>query len=107
CGLPYTTLFRSGEAAVEIAGQRLRGGGFVEDRRVLLEHVVAQSLRGAGPSLAVEGESREEPGRQLVRVEVPALVDAALEVATHEAGMQTPRPVDVLGFAQGQNVRRT
>src|SRR5699024_12256822 len=44
------------EAAVEIAGQRLRGGGFVEDRRLLVERVVAHSLRGAESSLAAEGE---------------------------------------------------
>ncbi|SIH10235.1 Uncharacterised protein [Mycobacteroides abscessus subsp. abscessus] len=96
----------AGQAPAEVAGERLRRRRFVEDGRVLLPDVAAQPLRCELEPLPVEPEGREEPGRQLVGMHVPALVDAAAQMSAHEAGVEAPRLLDRRRIPDREDVRR-
>ena len=79
------------EAAEQEVGQGPGGRRLVEDPGVLPLDVVAQpGGRGVEPA-AVERERRGVPGRQLGRVQVPALVVAALQGPADEAQVVAPR----------------
>src|SRR4051794_5442900 len=64
--------------AQDVVGQRTRGRRLVEDGRAGLLDVAPQPVRGPPEPVSVEAHDRGVAGRQLCRVQVPALVVATL-----------------------------
>ncbi len=97
-------------AAVErpqhVVGERADGRGLVEDRGIGALEVVAQPSLGLGEAVAVEGERRGVSGRQLGRVQVPALVVAALQRPAHQLQVQLPAAAHRRRVADRQHVGR-
>ena len=94
------------EAAQQKPGQRSGGGRLVEDAgRVALE-VAGQPIDGGRRGVAVERVRGREAGRQLRRMQVPALVEPSLEGAPHQPGMQRPGRADLLSGTDGHDVGR-
>ena len=92
-------------AAEDEPGEGPRRRGLVEDGSRGSLRVRAQSVRGLTAALAVEGEGGEITRRQLMGMQVPALVETALERAAHEPGVQRPRLRGAL--TDGEDVRRS
>ena len=97
-------------AAQHESGERADRGRLVEHAAAALPAPRPRGGRAAradasGVPLAVERVGREEPGRQLVRVQVPALEEPALERPAHESRVQPPR-LD-RAVADRQDVRRS
>jgi hypothetical protein len=91
---------------VDHAGERAGGGRLVHDGRVELVDIVAQARGGGRERTTVERVGRQVSGDELGGVHVPALVDAAFEVAPDEARVQLPRHGDVVGVADREDVGR-
>ena len=96
----------TGEAPMQIAGQGPGRGRFVEHTRPGLADVGRQPAGGAVESLTVEGEVRDEPGRQLRGMQIPALVVGALQAAPDQLVVQPPGREHRVRGADGQDVGR-
>ena len=73
-------------------GQRLRGGRLVEHAALVAGQVGAEPRRRCVEAVAEEQVRRDEARRQLGRVQVPALVEAALAASAGRGGRAGPRP---------------
>ena len=93
------------QAAQQIAGERLGGGGLVHHAAALAVAGVGGQPRGGRlEALAVEREHGGVAGGDVAGVHVPALVVGAGQGAAGEAVVQPPGVVDLLGGADGQHV---
>ena len=75
------------------AGERAGGGGLVEVAGVALVHVGPQPASADGRPVPEERVRRDVAAGQLGRMQVPALVEPALQRPAHQPGVQPPRGV--------------
>src|SRR3954454_22833448 len=97
--------------AVEVAGERPRRGRLLPDGRRATEaragpgYIVGEAPPRRDEALAKEREVGQEPGRRLVRVQIPALVVGTLQAAADQGVVQQPGRADVRLAAQREDVR--
>ena len=87
-------------------GQRACGGRLVQDAALGPGRVAVQAVGGTGEAVAVEGVRRGVPRGQLGRMQVPALVEAALQGPAYQAQVQRPAAAYLLGVADREDVGR-
>ena len=107
CAATSVVVHRAAVQAAEHHGRQRAGGGrLVEDARVAPVEVRGEAAGRGRERGAEERVGSHVPGHQLRGVQVPALVEAALQRPAHQPGVQPPGGVHLLARADRQHVGR-